>query len=53
MPSDAAPNTLPEIPLTRLSEIDKDFLITHANGFKSVSDVIRETLNAAAKETAQ
>jgi len=53
MPSDAAPNTLPTIPLTGLPERTKDFLITHANGFKSVSEVIRETLNSAAEEVAQ
>ena len=53
MPSDAAPNTLPEILLTEIPERTKDFLITGANGFKSVSEVIRETLNAAAEETAQ
>ncbi len=53
MPSDAAQSTLPEIHLTELPERTKDFLITHANGFKSESDVIRETLNLAAEETAQ
>lgn len=53
MPSDAAPSTLPEIILTGLPERTKDFLITNANSFKSVSEVIRETLNAAAEETAQ
>ena len=53
MPSDAAQSTLPEILLTELPERTKEFLITHANGFKSESDVIRETLNAAAEEVAQ
>jgi len=53
MPSDAAPNTQPTVPLTGLLETTKDYLITHANGCLSVSAVIRETLNAAAKEDAQ
>lgn len=53
MPSDAAPSTLPEIILQGLPERTKDFLITHAIGTKSVAEVIRETLNAAAEEVAQ
>ena len=53
MPSDAAPNTLPTIPLTGLPERTKDFLIAHSGGTKSVSDVIRDLLNSAAEEDAQ
>ena len=52
MPSDAAPSTLPEIILQGLPERTKDFLINHAIGTKSVAEVIRETLNAAAEEVA-
>ena len=53
MPSEAAPNTLPTIPLTGLPERTKDFLIAHSVGTKSVSDVIRDLLNSVAKEVAQ
>ena len=53
MPSEAAPNTLPTIPLTGLPERTKDYLIAHSGGTKSVSDVIRDVINKAAGEVAQ
>ena len=53
MPSNAAPTTLPTVPIAVLPQITLDFLNAHAIGTKSVSEFARETLNAAALEVAQ
>lgn len=39
---------LPEIKLSEMPEITKDFLIAHSAAGKSVVDVVRDVLNAAA-----